>query len=144
MLCACMIFCSVYCLAQNEVRVNEPDLNKPKLFTALPENITVNPERLTELFAATVGNEVNITIGDIMPFQGRVMSVHTENNISSVVVRSTNFSGARLTFTKAVIDGTAHYVARILSLKHGDLYELKAKNGQYAFIKKNYYDLINE
>jgi len=145
LLCVCMLLCGLCTLAQVEVRVNEPDMNKPKLFNALPEKITVNPEKLAGLLTNPVGTDVNILIGDMMPFQGRVVSSSNTNDLmSSIVIRSTNYPEALLTFSRAIIDGVVTYSGRILSMKHGDLFELQVKNGEYIFIKKNFYDLINE
>lgn len=147
MLCACMLLCGVCAFAQNEVRVNEPDPNKPHLFDALPDKFIVNPERIAAFLVSPVGSDISIGLGDAMTFQGKVVSAanNTEsNNISSIVIRSTNYQGARLTFSKIIIDGVVTYSARILSMQHGDLFELQSINGQHIFIKKKFYDLINE
>jgi len=145
LLCVCLQLCGLCTLAQVEVRVNEPDMNKPKLFNTLPEKITVNPEKLAGLLTNPVGTDVNILIGDLMPFQGRVVSSSNTNDLmSSIVIRSTNYPEALLTFSRAIIDGIVTYSGRILSMKHGDLFELQLKNGEYIFIKKNFYDLVNE
>ncbi len=145
MLCACMLVCCISTFAQNEVRVNEPDMNKPKLFASLPDNIIVNPERLSELLLSPVGAEVSFTLGDALSIQGRVISVaNSESNVTSIVVRTTNYEGARLTFSRIIVEGVVTYAARMISMKHGDLYVLESKNGQYIFVKKNFYDLINE
>jgi hypothetical protein len=68
-----------------------------------------------------------------------------ENTLQSVVIRSTNFPGAALSFSKLTKeDGTISYVGRIISFQHGDAYEITMENGQYFFIKKGFYDLVNE
>ena len=120
-------------------------MNKPKLFASLPDNIIVNPERLSELLLSPVGAEVSFTLGDALSIQGRVISVaNSESNVTSIVVRTTNYEGARLTFSRIIVEGVVTYAARMISMKHGDLYVLESKNGQYIFVKKNFYDLINE
>lgn len=143
-LCVALL-CSVITFAQT-ARVNEPDLNKPKLFATLPEKISFNPASVPSLFAQTVGNDVNLTVGDVMPFNGKVVSTSSssETDINSVVIRSSNFEGAVMTISRAMIDGKITYSGRIISMKHADLYELQYRNGQYEFIKKNFYDLVNE
>jgi len=146
LLCACMLVCSVYSFSQTgTARVNEPNMNKPMLFTSLPDKININPESFfTQL--TSQGNDVSVNIGDKMPFQGKVVSASlgSESDVSSVVVRSANFPGARLIFSKAVIEGKTMYSGRIISMDHGDLYELQTTDGQYVFVKKKFYDLINE
>src|SRR5688572_12665162 len=143
-LCIAML-CSVISFAQT-ARVNEPDMNKPKLFTSLPEKISFNPASVPALFAQSVGNDVNLTVGELMPFNGKVVSTSssTETDRNSVVIRSSNFEGAVMTISRILIDGKISYTGRIISMKHADLYELQYRNGQYEFVKKNYYDLVNE
>jgi hypothetical protein len=66
-------------------------------------------------------------------------------SLQSVVVRSTNFPGAALSFSRITKeDGTFSYVGRIISFQHGDAYEISLENGQYFFVKKGFYDLVNE
>jgi hypothetical protein len=68
-----------------------------------------------------------------------------ENNLLSIVIRSTNFPGAALSFSKITKeDGTISYAGRIISFQHGDAYEINQENGQYYFVKKGFYDLVNE
>lgn len=67
------------------------------------------------------------------------------NNIRSVIVRSSNFNGATLTLSSSTqTNGTVKLTGRLLSMQHGDLYELQRVNEQYFLIKKNFYDVINE
>jgi hypothetical protein len=135
----------MWCFGQTEAaRVNEPNLNKPSLFTALPEKINVNTESLTSLLAAPEGNDVSVNFGGKMPFVGKIISTSNEGGVSSVVIRSANYPGARLIFSKAIIDGKELYSGKIISMEHGDVYELKTENGQNALVKRKFYDLINE
>ena len=145
LLCACMLACSVWSFGQADApRVSEPNMNKPNLFTALPEKISVNTETLSSLLTTGEGNDVAVNFGGKMPFSGKIISSSNEAGVSSVVIRSANYPGARLIFSKAVIDGKEMYSARIISMEHGDVYELKSENGQNVFIKRKFYDLINE
>ena len=41
-------------------------------------------------------------------------------------------------------DGSITYTGRILSRANADLYELKKNGDEYEFVKRNYYDLVNE
>ena len=131
-LCACLLLGSLYSFAQGSrpIPINQPNLNKPKLFQALPDNIPVSVNNLVSLLNTPVGNTVNINLSDkpAFQFEGQVISAVSkyDNTIQSVVINSTNYNGARLTFSKiSNRDGTVSYSGRIVSFQHGDLFELK-------------------
>jgi hypothetical protein len=134
--------------AQKNIPINEPDQNKPKLFTNLPDRISVDISHLENLLTVETGKEVSLKLGnkDLPGFNGKVISVVNKyNNINSVVIRSSNFNGAILTLSSSTkSDGTVKFTGRIISFEHGDLYDLQNQNDQYILIKKNFYDLINE
>ena len=141
-----LIFCCIISSAQ-VTRINEPDLSKPKLFQNQPTDILVNPVQLESLMDFQVGQEVNLSLGTGFQFQGHVVSTASkyENSIQSIVIASSNYQGARLTISKLTHpDKGVTYTGRIMSFKHGDLYELTTRNNQYYFEKKKFYDLVNE
>lgn len=145
--CACMAVSLCTSAQENAVPLNEPDYNKPKLFASLPEILTVNINSLTDALTMEVGNTVTLSLNSSFRFQGEIVSIARkyENRIQSVVIRSSNFAGATLTFTRAINeDGSINYSGRIMSMQHGDLYELQERSGQYSLVKKKFYDLINE
>jgi len=144
-----MLFSFCTYAQDQKLPVNEPDYNKPKLFNSLPDYVQVNIANLSALLNSPLGHDVSINLGSNSPFifEGHVVSTASkyENTIQSVVVRSTNFPGARLTFSKITnADGTFSYTGRIISFQHGDLFELQNQNGQFALIKKKFNDLVNE
>jgi len=149
-LCACFALISLVTHAQgNDIPVNEPDYNKPRLFTNLPDQVTLNTDDLANLFGKNVGSATSLKLNNLSTaqFEGQVVSSGTkyENTMQSMVIRSTNFSGANLTLTRITNpDGSHTYRGRIISLQHGDLYELQQQNGVYSLVKRNFYDLINE
>ena len=126
--------------------VREPDMNRPSLFQNLPEKISCRITDLSSLLQSETGKAVSFTFTNTINFQGVVSSVATiDNNLQSVVIRSTNFPGAALSFSKITnADGTISYAGRIISFQHGDAYEINIENGQYFFVKKGFYDLVNE
>ena len=127
--------------------VREPDMNRPSLFQNLPEKISCRINDLSSLLESEIGKTVSFSFTGTLNFQGVVSSVASkfDNTLQSVVVRSTNFPGAALSFSKIIKeDGTFSYVGRILSFQHGDAYEISQENGQYFFVKKGFYDLVNE
>lgn len=133
----------------NTVKVNEPNYNKSKLFENLPEKIQVNMDNLSGLFSEQVGGSVSLNLSgdESFRFNGDVVSVVSkyENTIQSIVVRSTNYPGARLTVSKITgANGTISYTGRIISMQHGDLFELKNVNNQFELEKRKFHDLVNE
>ena len=137
---------------ENRIPINEPDLNKPKLFQHLPDVIAVNTEDLNSLLNSPVGKSINVNLADrsaatAFRIEGEVVAEtkQADNSIQTISIRSSNFPGASVTFSKIInTDGTIRYSGRIISFKHGDLLELQNRNGQLVFIKRNLYDLVNE
>ena len=146
-LCLLLLFTCANTSAQNKITVNEPDQNKPKLFTNLPDKIPVDINELKNLVNAENGKVVSLKLGQnsMSHFDGQVISRSDDNTIHSVVIRSANFNGATLTLSSsAQPNGTVKFTGRVISFQHGDAYLLLNQNDQYILIKKNFYDLINE
>ena len=148
-ICLSLLLICATASAQERIPVNEPDLNKPKLFTDLPDKIPVHILDLQALVNTGSGKEVSLTLekNTSTGFNGKVISAASKynNNIRSVVIRSSNFNGATFTLSSSILaNGTVKFTGRIISLQHGDLYELQEQDKQYILIKKNYHDLINE
>ena len=122
-------------------------MNRPSLFQNLPEKISCRINDLSALLDSEIGRNISFLFSGTLSFEGVISSVASkfDNTLQSVVVRSTNFPGAALSFSKIKKeDGTFSYVGRILSFQHGDAYEINQENGQYFFVKKGFYDLVNE
>lgn len=149
--CVCLMlmsFCS-FVQAQNAPPLNEPDYNKPRLFDNLPAKIPVNIDNVSSLFNNAIGANVDLGLSDIVQFQlnGELISTTSKSNgrVQKVVIRSANYAGAAMTISKITKeDGSVLYHGRILSLKHGDLFELQKETEGYVLVKRNYYDLVNE
>ena len=127
--------------------VREPDMNRPSLFQNLPNKISCRINDLSALLDLETGKPVSFSFVNNLNFQGVISSVasKSDNTLSSVVIRSTNFPGAALSFSRIKKeDGTFSYVGLIISFQHGDAYEINLENGQYYFVKKGFYDLVNE
>lgn len=122
-------------------------MNRPSLFQNLPDKISFRISDLTDLLDWQTGKDVSISLATNFNFQGVISSVSSisSNKLQSVVIRSTNFPGAALSFSKITKDdGSVSYVGRIISFQHGDAYEISQEKGQYYFVKKGFYDLVNE
>ena len=150
MLCEGLALFNLVATSQEQkVPLNEPDYNKPLLVSNLPDKIPVNTENINNLLNAPVGRnaQFRLTEDNSVQFAGEVVSTASKynNSIQSVVIRSDSYNGARLTISKITnADGSIRYSGRIISFKHGDLYELENQDGQLVLVKKNYYELVNE
>lgn len=150
MLCAVLALSTLVSNSQeSKIPLNEPDQNKPRLFSGLPDKIPVNPGNIDNILSAPVGRNSHFRLSDdnTLQFPGEVVSTASKynNSIQSIVIRSDSFNGARLTISKITNpDGSIRYSGRIISFKHGDLYELENLDGQLVLVKKNYYELVNE
>jgi hypothetical protein len=147
--CLSLSFVCIKASAQNSIPLNEPDRNKPKLFSSLPDKIPVTIADLQNLLNAETGKDVSLQLKNsaIPSFIGKCVSAADKynNTIHSVVIRSSNFNGATFTLSSsAQPNGTVKFTGRIISLQHGDAYVLQNQDDQYILIKKNFYDLINE
>ena len=130
-----------------EIPINEPDYNKPQLFSDLPSSIELQLSAFESLLSSAVGAKINFTITPGFIFNGHVVSKSApkDRNVQSIVIKSTNYEGATLTFTRVLLeDGTIRYLGRILSMNNSDAYELSHANGKYYFNKKHLYDIMNE
>lgn len=145
-ICLTLFFISLQSSAQ-KLPVREPDMNRPSLFQNLPDKISCRVNDLSALLGLETGRPVSFSFVNNLNFQGVVSSVASkfDNTLNSVVIRSTNFPGAALSFSRITKeDGSFSYVGRIISFQHGDAYEINQENGQYYFVKKGFYDLVNE
>lgn len=125
--------------------VNEPDYSKPKLFGDLPDRISFDPTDLRDLLNTHVGQIISLSVTQGFTLSGQVVSRAEDKNSISVVMRLTNRPGARLIFTKLTDPNKSiKYIGRIISLKHGDSYEIVSENDQYYFKKKGINDLVAE
>jgi hypothetical protein len=145
-LCLCLTLVATRSVTQP---IREPDLNRPKLFQLLPDTISTDISRLVNLFTISVGHPVSIEISDIVSFifHGDIISNTSkyDNRIQSIVVRSQNYPGAKLSFASATLDdGRVVYQGKIMSFTHGDLFDLREFGANYYFIKKGFYQVVNE
>ena len=135
--------------AQNAT-YREPDYNKPRFFDAYPNEIKISTTILDELLASRPDQTISKSLSsdnNTLPFQGKVLSeVNREDgSFRRIMIKSTNYPEATLTIWKFLdTQGILRYKARILSFTHGDAYELEKIASGYAFIKKGFYDIINE
>lgn len=137
--------------AQNKALFKEPDHNRPRLFTQLPDELTLAVSEMEELLLpARAGNK-----SESMMKAEKKSAVFTlnyisatsqyENKVQTVMLRLKDYPGATLTLSSSTnADGTVAYAGRIISFKHGDMYQLVQKGNSYVWKKRNFYDVVNE
>ena len=132
--------------AQN-IPINEPNYSKPKLFQDLPERILIQVSALQSLLDNPISVTVNVQLADNFPVQGHIVSYANKYNsaIQSVVIALTNRIGASFSLSKIKdTDGSVKYTGRIISMQHGDGFEISFEDGQYYLVKKTFNNMINE
>lgn len=150
LMCLCTVIIGIAASAQNgDSPVNEPDNNKPKLFSNLPNKIILEKVVINDVLTKQPGQpaDIKFSADNSIRFEGSVASSASKynNTVNTIVLRSTNYPGATLSITRiAKEEGGFSYTGRLISLKNGDLFELKEIDGSLVLLKKNFYDLINE
>jgi hypothetical protein len=127
--------------------VNQPNYNRPKLFSDLPDTILFPASLLSVIINLKEGQNTNINISAKFPFPGTVTSITDKYNstIKSVIIKSTNRPGAGFTLSQTTEpEGMVSYNGRILSFQSGDGFELQYNDGKYYLIKRNFYDMVND
>lgn len=146
-----MLMCCATISAQKQSPVNEPDMNRPKLFNHLPDRIAIDVTELKSLVSGTnaTGRDASVRFSNekFSSFRGRVVSTASRdnNNVKSIVLRSDDFNGASFTVSAITqADGSVKYAGRIISFRHADMYVLENTNGGYYLVKKNFYEVVSE
>lgn len=125
--------------------IREPNLTKPFLFTDLPAIIPVSLVDLERTMLLQAGANWSVST---ISFSGIVRAVTKpyDNSTHSVNIKLTNRDGANLVLTAIrEVDGMITYRGRVTSFLHGDCLVLRRlDDGQYAFERKNYYEVFGE
>ena len=148
----CFLVCTRISAQISKASITGSDPNKPKLFSSLPDRIPVEMQELSNLLSdhPEAGRQVSVDLAERkqLTLSGKIVSssVKYNNKIRTLVIRTSNFSGATLTLSSSIQpDGTVEYSGRIISFQHGDYYELqKQDNNQYVLVKKNFHELVSD
>jgi hypothetical protein len=146
-ICLLVNLCATCAFAQPNIPGKDAAARKPELFHDLPRRMNMNAHLFEPLLQKEIGETVNIPLADDFVFQGVVVSKSDASEVRSktVVIRSSNRSGAALTITGIRnADGSYRYNGRLLSLKYRDAYEMVETDGRFALEKKELSDLVTE
>lgn len=145
---ALLTACYLYAPAQGTpLPVNEPDYNKPKIFTDLPERLNLKLANLEAALDLPVGASVNTAIANGFTLNGTVVSKSNpaDPSVKSIVIKSSTRKEATFTFTRITRqDGSTSYLGRMVSKGAGDALEIVKEGTSYIIRKKAYHDIINE
>jgi hypothetical protein len=145
----CVLFILYYSssIAQQTLPINEPDYNKPKLFSDIPQKIFLNTQILEGLLNAEVGRTIAVPLTGAFTYQGAVISKSDalDAHAKSIVIKCTNRPGATFTLSRIKNrDGSFSYKGRIISFKNSDAFELLFEDGHYILLKKHLYEIFSE
>jgi hypothetical protein len=120
--------------------------DKPDLFKQYNNRIPFTQDEINKVFNFAAGQTVSINLAPGFKVDGIVVTAEDKpGNIRAVLIESSNFPGARFVISRTKMkDNTLHYVGHLLSMQHGDLYELRTENNQYFLIKKKFNEAIME
>ena len=131
--------------AQTNIPLNEPDYNKPKIFSDLPQQMILQTAEADVLFSLRAGDVAKTQLTTQFFVNGTVVSNGGTKTVKTIVMKIPARNNAILTLTRtSTPDGIVTYAGRIMSRSNGDAYEIKNENNQYIFNKINLYDLISE
>ena len=146
-ICLLVNLCATGAFAQPAIPGKDAATRKPELFHDLPQRMYLHAQLFEPLLQKEIGETVNVPLADDFVFQGAVVSKSNAADVRSktVVIRSSNRSGAALTITGIRnADGSYRYNGRLLSLKFRDAYEMVETDGQFALEKKDLSELVSE
>jgi hypothetical protein len=133
--------------AQQTPPLNEPDRNKPRIFSNLPDKMPLNITELESLFSLPKGSRISTQVTNQFRVNGTIVSkVEMPNSLTrGVIIRSSAFAGVVFAFTKSYQeDGTFKYIGRMMGTNYGDALEVTKENGQYFLTKADLYNLLSE
>jgi hypothetical protein len=122
-------------LANNATAQN----TKTAIFANQPNEISCTAAQLDAVFNQTVNSDISLTLTPNFVLLGKVQSsLEKQANLKSVIIRLSNFPDVIFSISKISDQYTSErYVARLMSNKYSDAYELfLQENGSYIFSKK--------
>lgn len=126
--------------------IREPDPNRPRAFAGFPDSLVSKSENTGQLFSVAKSDHVSVLLAENLLFEGIVTGKKIYDEYRrAILVRSTNYPGFTLSlFQQVNTDGSTTIRGRILSFTHGDAFVLQYKQGIYKWVKKGFYELVNE
>ncbi|MBC7903436.1 MAG: hypothetical protein H7Y27_08430 [Gemmatimonadaceae bacterium] len=133
----CVIFCSM--LHAQGLPINQHPVQKPLLFSSLPDKFSCSASFFEQLFVGQTGKPIVLKTGKELQLNGMIVErVQISGKQLSINFRCSNFQNALLNVSRITIsDGNYRYTGRIVSPAHGDMLLLTEEDGIYSFLRKN-------
>ena len=132
--------------AQTVPPLNEPNYNKPKIFSNLPDKLLLRLTEAEALLNLSVGGDAKAAIAPNFLLSGKVVSKSygSDASVQSIVIKS-NLRNAVFSFSRIKnTDSSFVYRGRMLSREAGDALEIVKEADGYVLRKISYYNLLNE
>jgi hypothetical protein len=119
---------------------------KRLLFGKLPEQFPITYSWLDKIFIGPDTGTVRIHVTGNSYFEGTISEkVQMNAHVTTINIKSSNYEGAMLSVSKIRYnDSTMKYIGRIISIQHGDMFELTQENDEVFFKKKKQSVVITE
>lgn len=120
---------------------------RPLLFgAASPEKVNCAYSELLKPFTAKIGDAIRLNLASGFFVEGKLASITRHSaTVLTVQITADNFPGAFLTLNRIEEKkGEFSYTATLMSLKHGDMYELKKENNLYVLNKRKTNEFMME
>lgn len=138
------ILLSLAAAAQQNL-IHEPDYSRPAGLSALPDSFNCKLQDISLLQNYRRGDSISLSLADDLKLNGVVTSLQLFSSRNTMVVRSTNFSTYVLSLMWIKSDDNQMVVTgRLISFTHKDALVLQSREGAYKWVKKDYYELVNE
>jgi len=127
------------------VSAQKTPAEKPLLFAGLPSNIQCTAAQLSNLFAVSKGQNINVTLADNFNIAGPVKGkLSTYHNLQTVIIQLPAFNNTLFSLSRQTDENNQiSYVGRIINPSYADGFELKQMgNGNYEFIKINLANIL--
>lgn len=132
-------------VAAQQNLIHEPDYSRPAGLSDLPDSFNCKLQDISILQNSGRGDNIVLKLADDFQLKGIVTSLQLFSSRNTIVVRSTNFP----TYTLSLIwwknaDNQTIVIGRLISFTRKDALVLQNREGNYVWVKKDYYELVNE
>lgn len=139
--CLCMLLLAQVHLHAQKLppALNHPKVNKPLLFTGLPENFECGAADLEKLFGLAVNEQFSIQLSSQFLLKGKIVAKNQQNaGTFSVNVRAENYDNALLNLSvRLLADNNLTIQGRMIHPRYGDVLVLSRDKNKYIFRKQS-------
>lgn len=132
-----LLFTAFTSRSQVEPPLNQPIVDKPSLFSSLPEKFECNSSQLEKIFSMAPTQKISLKLNSAFEIDGTLAEkFQRSNHFTSINIRLSNYSDALFNLSRTEDKDGISYAGRIVSINYSDALVLKKENGKYYFIKQ--------